>query len=82
MNQKSTGIVRKIDDLGRIVLPVEMRRALEIGVQDCVDIQFNGDSIVLKKHTTSCTFCGATKNLTTFRGKHICPQCLHALQNS
>ena len=50
MNQKSTGIVRKIDDLGRIVLPAEMRRALDISVQDPVEIHVEGDHIILKKH--------------------------------
>ena len=59
MNQKSTGIVRKIDDLGRIVLPAEMRRALDISVQDPVEIHVEGDHIILKKHSTTCAFCEA-----------------------
>lgn len=80
MNQKSTGIVRKIDDLGRIVLPAEMRRALDISVQDPVEIHVEGDHIILKKHSTTCAFCGSTGHLVQFHGKYICPDCLYSIR--
>lgn len=80
MNQKSGGIVRKIDDLGRIVLPAEIRRAFELSVQDPVEIQVQGDHIILRKHTSACAFCGAVAQLTTFRGKYVCPDCIRSLR--
>ena len=55
---KSTGIVRKVDELGRIVLPIEMRRTLDIGERDSLEIYVEGDGIILKKHQNACVFCG------------------------
>ena len=77
---KATGIVRKIDELGRVVLPIELRRTMNLEVRDPVEIFMDGDSIVLRKYETACLFCGGTHNLTTFRGKHICGDCLRQLQ--
>lgn len=73
---KSTGIVRRIDELGRVVLPVELRRSMELEVRDSVEIYVEGDSIVLKKHSDSCVFCGGSKTLSPFHNKSICAQCL------
>lgn len=73
---KSIGIVRKMDDLGRIVLPAELRRQFEIAEKDAVEIYTDGDKIVLKKYATSCSFCGEQEDLIAFKDKYICPQCL------
>ena len=70
---KSTGIVRKVDDLGRIVLPAELRRLLEL------DDRAEGDTVVLKKHRPSCVFCGSQEALREFRGSCICAACREAL---
>ena len=78
---KATGIVRHIDELGRIVLPIEMRRAMELGTSDKVEIYVDGDKIILKKHSVSCVFCGSSESLTEFGGKNICTACLQNLKN-
>ena len=77
---KSTGIVRKVDELGRIVLPIEMRRTLDIGEKDALEIYVEGSSVILKKYKPSCVFCDATKDITVFKGKNICPKCLKELK--
>lgn len=77
---KSTGIVRKVDELGRIVLPIEMRRTLDIGEKDALEIYVEGSSVILKKYKHSCVFCDATKDITVFKGKNICPKCLKELK--
>lgn len=77
---KSTGIVRKVDELGRIVLPIEMRRTLDIGEKDAMEIYVEGSSVILKKYKPSCVFCDATKDITVFKGKNICPKCLKELK--
>jgi len=76
---KSTGIVRKVDELGRIVLPVEMRRTLDIAERDAVEIYVEGDSVILRKYQASCVFCGNLKSVTAFQGKFICQDCLTKL---
>ena len=81
MKIKSTGIVRKVDELGRIVLPIELRRTLDIGEKDAVEIYVEGTSIVLKKYQPACIFCDDAKDVINFRGKNICPNCLKELQN-
>jgi transcriptional pleiotropic regulator of transition state genes len=77
---KSTGIVRKIDDLGRIVLPIELRRTLNIADRDTVEIYVDNDTIVLRKYQPSCVFCGHDKNVLEYRGKNICQSCIEALK--
>ena len=77
---KSTGIVRKVDELGRIVLPIELRRTLDIAEKDCLEIYMDGASIVLKKYQPSCIFCDESKNVTLFRGKNICSKCVQELK--
>lgn len=72
---KSTGIVRKVDELGRIVLPIELRRTLNIELKDPVEIYVDGQSIVLRKHEPTCVFCGGTKKVVAFKGKNICADC-------
>jgi transcriptional pleiotropic regulator of transition state genes len=73
---KSTGMVRQVDTLGRVVLPVELRRTLGIDVKDPVEIFVEGDNIILRKYQVSCVFCGGTDDLQMYNGKAICPDCL------
>lgn len=77
---KATGIVRRIDELGRVVLPIELRRTMHLEVRDPVEIFMEGESIVLRKYEASCLFCGGGHQLTTFRGKQICGECLRQLK--
>lgn len=77
---KSIGIVRKVDKLGRIVLPVELRKTLGIGDKDDLEIAVNGDQVVLRKYNPACTFCDGIKEIGVFRGKNICMNCLRELQ--
>ncbi len=72
---KATGIVRKVDDLGRIVLPIELRRSLGIDVKDPIEIYVDDDTIMLRKHDPSCVFCGATSDIVDYRDKKICTSC-------
>ena len=73
---KSTGIVRKVDELGRIVLPIELRRTLDIEVKDALEIYVDGAQIILKKYEPACIFCGNAKDVTNVKGKNICRDCL------
>ncbi len=76
---KSTGIVRKIDNLGRIVLPIEMRNRLEIGPGVGVEIFFEDSSIVLRKYAPCCIFCGETDGLIEYKGRNVCRRCIDQL---
>lgn len=73
---KSTGIIRKVDELGRIVLPIELRRTLDIAERDELEIFMEGDRIVLQKFEPSCVFCASSNGLVTYRGKNICHECI------
>ena len=73
---KSTGIVRKVDELGRIVLPIELRRTLDIEVKDALEIYVDGSQIILKKYEPACIFCGNAKNVIHFKGRNLCEDCL------
>ncbi|MBQ6117441.1 MAG: AbrB/MazE/SpoVT family DNA-binding domain-containing protein [Oscillospiraceae bacterium] len=77
---KSIGIVRKVDELGRIVLPIELRRTLDIAEKDALEIYVEGSAIILKKYRPSCIFCDSNKDIRTFKGKNICPKCLRELK--
>ena len=77
---KSTGIVRKVDELGRIVLPIELRRTLDIAEKDSLEIYVDGTSIVLKKYQPACIFCDDDKDVINFKGKNVCPNCITELQ--
>lgn len=77
---KSTGIVRKVDELGRIVLPAELRRTLNIAEKDPLEIYVDGDSVILRKHENRCILCESTEQLQDFMGKHICLKCLAQLK--
>ncbi len=82
MKVKATGIVRKVDELGRIVLPIELRRTLDIAEKDALEIYVEGSSIILKKYQASCIFCGDSKKVIDFKGKNICTKCLKELQDA
>ena len=77
---KSTGIVRKVDSLGRVVLPIDLRKSLDIAVNDPIEILVDGELIVLKKFEPTCTFCSNTQQFTVFNGKNICSDCLDEIQ--
>jgi len=77
---KSTGIVRKVDELGRVVIPIELRRTLEIAEKDALEIYVDGEQIILKKYAPACIFCGQAKDVVVFKNKNICPACLEELQ--
>lgn len=79
---KSTGIVRKVDELGRIVLPIELRRTLDIAEKDALEIYVDGSSVILKKYEPTCVFCGDGKGIVSFRGKNVCAACLSELQKT
>ncbi len=75
---KSTGIVRKLDNLGRIVIPSELRRTLDIGDQDPLEIYMDNERIILKKYVppSVCIFCGSADETTNYNGKNVCKECL------
>lgn len=76
---KSTGIVRKVDELGRIVLPIELRRTLDIAEKDALEIYVDGNNVVLRKYQPACVFCGDAREVKTFHGKNICANCMQEL---
>lgn len=76
---KSTGIVRKVDELGRIVLPIELRRTLGIEAEDRIEIFVDGESIILRKYQPACIFCDNAKDIINYKGKNICPDCIRAM---
>ena len=78
---KSTGVVLKVDELGRIVVPIELRRTMDIAVKDTLEIFVEGDQIILKKYHPACIFCENVKDVITYKGKLVCKDCLTALKN-
>ena len=78
---KSTGIVRKVDELGRIVLPIELRRTLDIAVRDELEIYLDDDKVILKKYEPSCIFCGSSCGLVSYHGRNVCMECIENMSN-
>lgn len=76
---KSTGIVRKVDELGRVVIPKELRKVLNINEKDPLEIYTDGEQIILKKYNPGCTFCGSMDDLIEFGGTYICKKCRKAI---
>ena len=76
---KSTGIVRKVDELGRIVIPIELRRMLDIAERDELEIFMESDRIVLQKYEPSCIFCASSQGLVTYKGKNVCQSCVRSM---
>lgn len=83
-----TGMARPVDELGRIVLPKEIRSALDIRTKvgarkgDYLDIYVDGDSIVLKKRRTSCVFCGSSEDIINYKGKAVCKSCAEEFKST
>lgn len=76
---KSTGIIRKVDDLGRIVLPIELRRILDIAERDELEIFMENDRIILQKFEPACVFCDSDRGLVSYKGKNICQECVRKI---
>ncbi len=77
---KSTGVVRRVDELGRIVIPMELRRTLNIGEKDPLEIFVAEDMIILKKYTPGCIFCGSVENAQQYKDKKVCQDCWREMQ--
>ncbi|MHB1126075.1 MAG: AbrB/MazE/SpoVT family DNA-binding domain-containing protein [Bacillota bacterium] len=78
---KSTGIVRKVDELGRVVIPIELRRTLGIDEKDALEIYVDHERIILKKYEPACVFCGNAEEVHNFRGKNVCRECAAAMSS-
>ena len=77
---KTPGVIRKIDDLGRIVIPQEIRRAMQLQGGDSVELCLDGERLVLHKYAVSCVFCGQREALHEYQGKYLCQHCLQKLR--
>ncbi len=77
---KSTGIVRKVDDLGRMVIPIELRKTMNIDKKDPMEIFVEEDRIILKKYEPACIFCSSAKQTSDFEGKIICQSCIDKME--
>ena len=77
---KPTGIVRRVDELGRIVIPIELRRTLDIAEKDALEIYVDAEGIVLRKYQSSCLFCDSDENIVEYKGKNICSACIRKLK--
>ncbi len=78
---KSTGVVRKIDDLGRIVLPIELRRVLDIDKDSSLEIYVDNENIILKKYQPACIFCSSTNGILQHENRNVCEDCRKAISN-
>ena len=78
---KSTGIVRKVDELGRIVLPIELRRTLDVNERDPLEIFVEDNTIELKKYEPACIFCNNAKDVINYKGRNICLNCINELKS-
>lgn len=76
---KNIGIIRKLDELGRIVLPIELRKSLDIKEKDSMEISTSNGCIILKKKENTCALCGSKENLQEFNSKYICKDCKNKL---
>ena len=79
---KSTGVVRRVDELGRIVIPIELRRTLDIAEKDALEIYVDGEHVILKKYQPACIFCGNARDVINYKGKNICSTCLTDMKNA
>lgn len=76
---KATGVVRKVDELGRVVIPIELRRTMGIAEKDPLEIYVDGDQIILKRYEPACVFCGNASDVQHFHGKMVCRECATAM---
>jgi len=76
----NTGIIRRIDELGRVVIPMEFRKILEINTSDFMEISMEGEQIIVNKYQNKCVFCGKVNQIYTYSGKKICKSCMGNLK--
>jgi transcriptional pleiotropic regulator of transition state genes len=76
---KSTGVVRKVDELGRIVIPIELRRTMGIEEKDALEIYVDNEKIILRKYEPACIFCGNAEEVINYKGKNLCRSCMTEL---
>ena len=74
-------MIRQLDALGRVVLPIELRRTLDINTRDMLEILVEGNSIILRKYEPNCLFCGSSSGLTPYKDKQICKRCLSEIKS-
>ena len=74
---KSTGIIRKVDELGRIVLPIELRRTLDISEHDEMEIFIENERVILQTYEHSGVFCSSSQGLVQYKGKYVCNKCIY-----
>jgi len=79
---KASAITKKLDELGRLVIPKELRRAIGVKEGDTLKFELNGNTLILMKFESSCLFCGSSEDLVEFKGKHVCAECQAALINA
>ena len=77
---KSVGIIRKVDQLGRVVLPKELRETMNIDTKDSVEIFVEEDKIIFKKYQPGCTFCDNVEETVDFKGETVCKECLEKFE--
>lgn len=73
---RKTGMSRRVDDLGRIVIPAEMRRTFGIKEGNTLDISVDENSIIFTKREEACVFCGSSQDLKEFKGRMVCLTCI------
>ena len=78
---KSTGIVRKVDELGRVVIPIELRRTLNIDVKDALEIYVDAEKIILKKYEPACIFCGNADQVKHYKSRIVCEECIGEMKD-
>ena len=78
---KATGIARPVDPLGRVVIPIELRRSLDIKTDDLLEVFVEGEYIMLKKYEQKCVFCSGTEGIVEIHGKNVCSACIEEMKN-
>jgi AbrB family transcriptional regulator, transcriptional pleiotropic regulator of transition state genes len=73
---RDTGIVRRVDELGRIVIPMELRRTLGIRVKDPLSISMDGERIIIEKYHDACALCGSEEDVTMVKDRAVCARCV------
>ena len=77
---KATGIVRRVDELGRIVIPIDLRREFDLKIKDEVEIFTEGATIIFQKYVPACVFCGEVDDVSDYKGKKICEGCMESMK--
>ena len=79
---KSTGIVRKVDELGRVVIPIELRRTQGIAIKDPLEIYVDEEYVIIQKYTPGCVFCDSATDVITYEDKTVCRECIESIKKS